>query len=152
MSLCWFYGLSLHLVWSSAKRCLHHHPFSQLSLKNQEEPTRTPLTSAKNTWLPRIQSGLDSPSISLFFTTRFSTRTWKPALWLRKYVHRPPVFWLRDVVSLQLLTVFWFSQAFDEAISQLENLGEESYKDSMLIMQLLRDNLTVSFFLLPSFC
>ncbi|KAJ1274469.1 hypothetical protein BS78_05G063800 [Paspalum vaginatum] len=34
-------------------------------------------------------------------------------------------------------------QAFDEAISELDSLGEEYYKDSTLIMQLLRDNLTL---------
>lgn len=34
-------------------------------------------------------------------------------------------------------------QAFDEAIAQLDSLSEESYKDSTLIMQLLRDNLTL---------
>ncbi|PWA48184.1 14-3-3 domain-containing protein [Artemisia annua] len=34
-------------------------------------------------------------------------------------------------------------QAFDEAIAELDTLGEDSYKDSTLIMQLLRDNLTL---------
>jgi len=33
--------------------------------------------------------------------------------------------------------------AFDQAISKLDNLDEASYKDSTLIMQLLRDNLTL---------
>mmetsp|Transcript_6291 Transcript_6291/g.8517 ORF Transcript_6291/g.8517 Transcript_6291/m.8517 type:complete len:265 (+) Transcript_6291:129-923(+) len=33
--------------------------------------------------------------------------------------------------------------AFDEAIQELDTLSEESYKDSTLIMQLLRDNLTL---------
>jgi len=33
--------------------------------------------------------------------------------------------------------------AFDEAIAELDNLSEDSYKDSTLIMQLLRDNLTL---------
>jgi 14-3-3 protein beta/theta/zeta len=34
-------------------------------------------------------------------------------------------------------------QAFDDAIAELDTLNEECYKDSTLIMQLLRDNLTL---------
>merc|ERR1712119_251029 len=34
-------------------------------------------------------------------------------------------------------------QAFDDAIAELDTLSEESYKDSTLIMQLLRDTLTL---------
>jgi len=34
-------------------------------------------------------------------------------------------------------------QAFDDAIAELDQLSEDSYKDSTLIMQLLRDNLTL---------
>jgi 14-3-3 protein epsilon len=34
-------------------------------------------------------------------------------------------------------------QAFEDAIAELDSVGEESYKDATLIMQLLRDNLTL---------
>ena len=34
-------------------------------------------------------------------------------------------------------------KAFDDAISELDTVGEDTYKDSTLIMQLLRDNLTL---------
>jgi 14-3-3 protein epsilon len=34
-------------------------------------------------------------------------------------------------------------QAFESAIAELDNVSEDSYKDSTLIMQLLRDNLTL---------
>merc|ERR1712049_100256 len=33
--------------------------------------------------------------------------------------------------------------AFEDAIVELDNVSEDSYKDSTLIMQLLRDNLTL---------
>ena len=40
--------------------------------------------------------------------------------------------------------------AFDDAIAELDTLSEDSYKDSTLIMQLLRDNLTLWTQELPS--
>jgi hypothetical protein len=40
------------------------------------------------------------------------------------------------------LLILYF-QAFDDAIAELDTLNEDSYKDSTLIMQLLRDNLTL---------
>merc|ERR1712121_136308 len=36
-----------------------------------------------------------------------------------------------------------YQDAFDDAIAELDTLNEDSYKDSTLIMQLLRDNLTL---------
>ena len=41
------------------------------------------------------------------------------------------------------ISTFFLTQAFDDAIAELDTLNEDSYKDSTLIMQLLRDNLTL---------
>ena len=44
---------------------------------------------------------------------------------------------------LFLFVCIYHAQAFDDAIAELDTLNEDSYKDSTLIMQLLRDNLTL---------
>jgi len=50
---------------------------------------------------------------------------------------------LYEVQSSQSEACNLAKQAFDDAIAELDTLDEESYKDSTLIMQLLRDNLTL---------
>merc|ERR1719231_212345 len=50
---------------------------------------------------------------------------------------------LYEVQSQQQEACTLAKQAFDAAIAELDTLDEESYKDSTLIMQLLRDNLTL---------
>ena len=48
-----------------------------------------------------------------------------------------------EIVCGCLTSFFLLFQAFDDAIAELDTLNEDSYKDSTLIMQLLRDNLTL---------
>lgn len=48
------------------------------------------------------------------------------------------------MVILKALSVICVLQAFDDAILMLNDFSNDSPKDSTLIMQLLRDNLTVS--------
>ena len=50
---------------------------------------------------------------------------------------------LYEVQAKQTEACTLAKQAFDDAIAELDTLDEESYKDSTLIMQLLRDNLTL---------
>jgi len=48
-----------------------------------------------------------------------------------------------EIMNAPDLACHLAKQAFDDAIAELDTLSEESYKDSTLIMQLLRDNLTL---------
>jgi len=48
-----------------------------------------------------------------------------------------------EIVKEPVLACKLAKEAFDEAISELDKLEEADYKDSTLIMQLLRDNLTL---------
>ncbi|KAJ0839383.1 putative 14-3-3 protein [Helianthus annuus] len=49
----------------------------------------------------------------------------------------------RKEAAESTLLAYKSAQAFDEAIAELDTLGEDSYKDSTLIMQLIHDNLTL---------
>ena len=49
----------------------------------------------------------------------------------------------KESESSTKLSISLYFKAFDDAIAQLDSLEDDSYKDSTLIMQLLRDNLTV---------
>lgn len=41
--------------------------------------------------------------------------------------------------------IYMYMQAFDKSMAELDSLQEEPYRDSSFIMQLLRDNLAVSY-------
>ena len=53
------------------------------------------------------------------------------------------MFKLLFFFSLFFRACYLAKEAFDDAIPELDNLSEDSYKDSTLILQLLRDNLTL---------
>uniref|UniRef100_F2Z4Y1 Tyrosine 3-monooxygenase/tryptophan 5-monooxygenase activation protein eta n=1 Tax=Sus scrofa TaxID=9823 RepID=F2Z4Y1_PIG len=57
--------------------------------------------------------------------------------------HMQPTHPIRLGLALNFSACLLAKQAFDDAIAELDTLNEDSYKDSTLIMQLLRDNLTL---------
>ncbi|KAK6938152.1 14-3-3 domain [Dillenia turbinata] len=62
---------------------------------------------------------------------------------LKAYECRLPPLLPAQICPLLIQACYLAKSAFDEAIAELDSLNEESYKDSTLIMQLLRDNLTL---------
>lgn len=124
--------------------------------------TNKPSTLAKGRCSRRTPSVLAWPSTSQSSTMKSSTTRTRPAVWLKRYEAKEINSFSKIKCSLHLLRgettqPFYFNiyiflnqnqisvfQAFDEAIAELDTLNEDSYKDSTLIMQLLRDNLTVS--------
>jgi len=48
-----------------------------------------------------------------------------------------------EILNLPNVACEMAKKAFDEAICEIDTLTEDSYKDSTLILQLLRDNLTI---------
>lgn len=65
-------------------------------------------------------------------------------LWSLNFCNVLLAFTLKLLVPVNAsLSLSHCLKAFDDAIAELDTLQEDSYKDSTLIMQLLRDNLTV---------
>ena len=50
---------------------------------------------------------------------------------------------LREIIGDSARACELTKRVFDDAVSELDTLSEDSYKDSTLIMQMLRDNLTL---------
>lgn len=48
-----------------------------------------------------------------------------------------------EILGEKMKAVLLAKEAFDDAITQINSLPEERYKDTTLIMQLLRDNLAI---------
>ncbi|CAF1364593.1 unnamed protein product [Rotaria sordida] len=48
-----------------------------------------------------------------------------------------------EILNARELACHLAKEAFDDALAELDTLNEDSYKDSISLMQLLRDNLTL---------
>merc|ERR1712087_813482 len=97
-------------------------------------PTRTP-------WVRAALRGVSSPA----WSKRRPARATRKMQSSRRSTARR---WKRNVFQYEVLAnpdeaCKMARTAFEDAIAELDNVAEDSYKDSTLIMQLLRDNLTL---------
>ena len=105
------------------------------------KPIKTLMMLQKKKCLRLIPSASDWLSTSLCSTMRYRINQTRPANLPRRLVTLEEMFLVLMSLSPSLSLSL---KAFDDAIAELDTLKEDSYKDSTLIMQLLRDNLTVS--------
>ncbi len=100
-------------------------------------------------YLSEIETGNDKKDCS-----ELSLRCYRDAFDVAS-ANLPPTHPLRLGIALNF-SVFYYEilnsadracklakGAFDDAIAELDNISEENYKDSTLVMQLIRDNLTL---------
>ena len=76
----------------------------------------------------------------------FASKTQKCCSVVNFWPRRPKcvlLSYISDIVSRHFSDKLSGICPFEDAIAELDNVAEDSYKDSTLIMQLLRDNLTL---------
>lgn len=131
--------------------------------KTRKTPTRLPTISAKISCRPLTRSAWAWPWTTPSSSTRSPIYPRKLARWPKMYScpHTQLIFisfflllmffngfcffwlwhWLLDVLLFPFPDL---SQSFDDAMKDIDTSSAEQFKDSALILQLLRDNLTVS--------
>lgn len=133
---------------------------SKTTLKILKTPTRPPLISAKISCQPLIPFASVWPWTTLCSSTRSPICPKKHASWPKMYccLHLQLIFNSCNLekkkglspprVTLIDWSLFFFysnlSQSFEEAMKEIDKSPAEQFKDSALILQLLRDNLGVS--------